>query len=70
MLENPVQLEPQSLLLLTFVYIHTSVASFFPSFIYEFFIHICFGFDKTKLTNGKSYGELWPVLKYYIKKRD
>ena len=52
------------------VYINTSVASFFPSFIYDSFMHICFGFDQTKLTNGKLYRALWPVLKYYIKERD
>ena len=33
-------------------------------------MHICFGFDETKLTNGKLYGEIRPVLKYYIKERD
>ena len=29
-----------------------------------------FGFDKTKVTNGKLYGELRPVLKYNFKEQD
>ena len=61
------KLSLRDLLLLTcLAYINISVASFFPSFIYDFLIH----FDETKLTNGKLHGELQPVLKYYIKERD
>ena len=40
----------------------TSLWLGFFSFIYDFFIHICFGFE-TKLANGKLYGELRPILK-------
>ena len=44
------------------------VASSFYFFNLQFFfIHICFGFDETKLTNEKFYGELRPVLKYNFK---
>ena len=42
----------------------------FPSFIYNFFIHTCFGFDETKLRHGKLYRKLRPVLKYNFKERD
>ena len=56
-----------SLLLACLVYINISVGSSFLSFTYDFFIHICFGFEKTKLTKGKIYGELWPLLKYNFK---
>ena len=38
-------------------YIVSMVAVLFPCFIYNFFIHICFGLDETKLTKGKLYGE-------------
>ena len=41
----------------------------FPSFIYDFLIHICFGFG-TELANGKLSGELRPVLKYHLKEQD
>ena len=41
----------------------------FPSFIYDLFIHICFGFE-TKLVNRKLSEELRPVLKYKLKERD
>ena len=54
-------------LLTCLVYINISVASFFHSFFYDFFMHICFGFDETKLTKGKLYGELRAVLKYNFK---
>ena len=36
----------------------------------NFFINICFGFEETKLTKGKLYGELQPVLKYNFKEQD
>ena len=48
------------------VYINISEARSFPSFIYNF-IYICFGFDETKLTKWKLYGELWAVLQYNFK---
>ena len=38
---------------LSFVYINMPVAGSFPSFIYDFFTHICLGFDETKFTKGK-----------------
>ena len=41
----------------------------FRSFIYYFFIHICFGFE-TKLANGKLHGELRPSLWYNLKEWD
>ena len=64
------KLRRRDLLLLTcLVYINISLASFFPFFICNFFIHVCFGFDETKLTNRRLYGELWSVLNYYIKER-
>ena len=51
------------MLLTCIVYSNISVASFF-SFIYlRFFIDIYFGFEETKLTKGKLYVELRPVLK-------
>ena len=40
------------LLLPCLVYINASVASSFTSFIYNFFVNICFGFE-IKLANGK-----------------
>ena len=48
----------------------SGVASSFPSFIYDFFIHICLGFDKIKLTKGKLFRGLRPVVKYNFKERD
>ena len=68
------KLSPRDLPLLTcLVYINISVASSFPSFIYDFFMHFCFihfCFNKTKLTKGKLCRELRPVLKYNFKERD
>ena len=62
------KLSRRDLLILTcFTYINISVASFFSIFYLRFFIHICFGFDETKLSNGKLHGEPRPVLQYYIK---
>ena len=72
-LENHVELNRRDLLLLScLVYSNISEASskvLFPSFIYDFFIHICFGFE-TKLANGKLSVELRPVLKYNLKEQD
>ena len=42
---------------------------FFPTFIYDFFIHIWFVFE-TKLANGKLYGKLRSVLKHNLKEQD
>ena len=39
-------------------------------FIYDLFIDICFGFEKTKLTKGKLYGELRPVLKHNLNEQE
>ena len=48
----------------------SGVASSFPSSIYDFFIHICLAFDKIKLTKGKLFRGLRPVVKYKFKERD
>ena len=42
-------------------------AVLFSSFIYYFFMHICF---ETKYANAKLYGELRPFLIYNLKERD
>ena len=68
-LENHVEIETQIFTAFNLSFTLTSVAGSFPSFIYDFFIHICFGFDETKLTKGQLYGELRPVLKYKFKER-
>ena len=47
-------------------YINISVASFFPSFIYDFFIDICFDFEETNYME-KLYGE---ILKYNFKEQN
>ena len=57
-------------LLTCLVYVNLSVASSFPSFMYNFCIRICFYVDETKLTNGKLSADLRSVLKYNFKKRD
>ena len=57
-------------LLTCLVYINISIATSFPSFIYDFVIHFCLGFVKTKLTKVKLHKELQPVLKYNFKERD
>ena len=42
---------------------------FSPSFIYDFFIDICFGFEETNYME-KLYGELHPILKYKFKEQN
>ena len=58
------------LLLTCLIYINISEDSSFSFFFYIFLIHICFGFNETKLTKGKLYGELRPVVKWNFKERD
>ena len=71
MMENYLEIEPKKLLLLTCLnYIIISMASFLLSLIYDSFKDLCFGFEETKLTQGKLYGELRPVLKYNFKEQD
>ena len=61
---NHVEIEPLKFTAFNVLFTLTSLwLGIFPSFINDFLIHICFGFDKTKLTKGKLYGELRPVLK-------
>ena len=61
-----------SLLLSCLLYIKLYVGkSFFFRYLRFSFLFFCiyFGFDETKLTRGKLYGELGPVLKYNFKER-
>ena len=62
----------RDLLLLTcLVCINVSVASSFYFFYVLFLIHICFGFDKTNPTKGKSYGKhLWMSLARRVLQQD
>ena len=64
------KLSRRDLLLLTcVVHINISVASSFSFFYQRFFMYIRFGFEreKGKLSKGKLYGELRPILKYNSK---
>ena len=54
-LENHVQIEKPVLFSLTSLQLVR-----FYSFLFDFFIHIWFGFGETKLSKGKLYGKLRP----------